>query len=57
MTKWNDIPFDENAPGEEKASEFDRQYEENKKAGDEAEEAGKYRPEPGLRTTWTGRKR
>lgn len=57
MTKWNDIPFDEAGLPEEKASEFDRQYEENKKAGDEAESAGKYRPEPGLRTTWTGRKR
>lgn len=55
--KWNDIPFDENGLPEEKAEEFDRQYEENKKAGDEAESSGKYRPEPGLRTTWTGKRR
>lgn len=30
--KWNDIPFDEKAPDEVKALEFDLQVEENRQA-------------------------
>lgn len=45
MTKWNDIPFDENATPEEKALEFDLQIAEN--GGDPnppAEEYGNWAP-------------
>lgn len=31
MTKWNDIPWDKDASPEEKADQFDRQFEENKR--------------------------
>lgn len=37
MTTWNDIPFDENASPEEKALEFDLQYEENHVESEEDE--------------------
>lgn len=47
MTKWNDIPFDTTAPAEEKADNFDRQYEENKSSGDAKAEQDPYRrPNP-----------
>lgn len=29
MTRWNDIPYNEDTPAEEKAAQFDRQYAEN----------------------------
>lgn len=43
MTKWNDIPFDEDATPEVKADEFDRQYAENGGTG-EKEEYGNWAP-------------
>lgn len=33
--KWNEIPFNESATPEEKALEFDLQYEENSSAADQ----------------------
>ena len=45
MTKWNDIPFDENATAAEKALEFDLQVAEN--GGDPnppAEQYGNWAP-------------
>lgn len=46
MTTWDDIPFNSNAKPEQKADEFDRQYEENKSNGDAKEASGEYRQEP-----------
>ena len=43
MPKWNEIP---NATPEQKADEFDRQFEENKNSGNAKEDKGQYRPEP-----------
>ena len=31
MSKWNEIPLSEDTPAEEKAEQFDRQYEENRR--------------------------
>jgi hypothetical protein len=46
MSKWNEIPTSSSATPQQKADEFDRQFEENKNAGNDKEESGKYRPEP-----------
>ena len=40
---WNEIPTTPNATPEQKAEEFDRQFEENKNAGDTKEKNGEYR--------------
>lgn len=34
-TKWNDIPWNEDTPPEEKAQQFDAQHEENARAAQE----------------------
>lgn len=47
MTKWNDIPFYENTPAEEKFDQFERQWEENQAAGQAKAEQDPYnRPHP-----------
>ncbi len=46
---WNDIPYNPQADAAQKADEFDRQYAENKDNGDAKEQAGTYRPEPGMK--------
>jgi hypothetical protein len=47
MTKWNDIPFSTDNTPEDKAKEFDLQYEENKASGDVKAEQDPYRrPNP-----------
>lgn len=44
MTKWNDIPFDENASAAEKALEFDLQVAENGGDPNAREEYGNWAP-------------
>jgi len=46
MTKWNDIPYDEDVEPEVKGLEFELQYEENKRLGEAKENSDQYRPEP-----------
>lgn len=47
MSFWNKMPFFEDTPPEQKADEFDRQYEENKTAGEAKQEQDPYhRPHP-----------
>lgn len=43
MTTWNDIPFNPDSSPEQKAEEFDRQYEENRAEGERKEENGEWR--------------
>lgn len=46
---WNDIPFNSNASKEQKADEFERQYEENRASGQAKEDNGEHRPIAGER--------
>lgn len=43
---WNNVPFNPYVEADQKASEFDKQYEQNRDSGNAKEEAGQYRPEP-----------
>lgn len=47
MAKWNDIPLTQDTPKEELASQLDKQWEENKAAGEAKQAEDPYRrPQP-----------